>query len=144
MHRIFLIVSLAAVAAAQLAAEEWAKSFSVRGIPELRVETNDARIDVVSWQRDEIAARVVTEGWEISEDEVRVSETQSGDNVRLEVRIPQVDWELFRNSRRSVKIEVSVPAKANLDLRTGDRAANRRNGASVDRGWSYRCPRSRW
>jgi DUF4097 and DUF4098 domain-containing protein YvlB len=121
---VFLIVLLASVAAGQLAAGEWTKNFAVQGVPELRVETNDARIDVVSWQRNEIAARVVTEGWEISDDQVRVTGTQSGDSVRLDVRIPPFEWELFRNHKRSVKIEVSVPAKANLDLRTGDGAVS--------------------
>lgn len=124
MHRVFLAILLASGAAMQLAAEDWEKSFAVQGAPDLRVETNDARIEVRSWQRNEIAARVVTEGWEISNDEVRVIERQSGDRVDLEVRVPQFDWSWFQNHRRSVRIEISVPAKANLNLRTGDGAVS--------------------
>jgi DUF4097 and DUF4098 domain-containing protein YvlB len=113
-------VLLAVVITAPLAAEEWTKNFAVGGTPELHVQTNDARIEVISWHRSEIAARVVTEGWRIAEDEVRVSATQSGDQVGLDVHIPQVDWKMFRTEKRSVRIEVSVPSRSNLDLRTGD------------------------
>lgn len=120
MHRTLLAVLIAAGVTAPLAAEEWTKNFAVSGTPELRVQTNDARIEVTSWQRNQIAARVVTEGWRIADDEVRVTETQTGDHVGLEVHIPQLDWKMFQNHRRSVRIEVSVPFKANLDLRTGD------------------------
>jgi DUF4097 and DUF4098 domain-containing protein YvlB len=111
---------MAALVTAPLGAEEWTKNFGVGGAPQLRVKTNDARIEVTSWQRNEIGARVVTEGWRIADDEVRVSATQTGDQVGLEVHIPRVDWQMFQNNNRSVRIELSVPAKADLDLRTGD------------------------
>lgn len=122
MPRTLLIALLAA--AIPLTAADWSRNFTVQGTPDLRVETNDARIEVRSWQRNEIAARVETEGWEISDNEVRVIDRQSGDRVDLEVRVPKFDWSLFQNHRRSVKIEISVPAKANLDLRTGDGAVS--------------------
>jgi DUF4097 and DUF4098 domain-containing protein YvlB len=124
MHRVFLIAALAGGAVAQLAAAEWTKNFAVQGTPDLRVETNDARIAVTSWGRNEVAARVVTEGWEISSDQVRVTETQTGDRVSLEVKVPRFEWSWFQNHRRSVKIEISVPSKANLDVRTGDGAVS--------------------
>lgn len=120
MHRAFLAVWMAAVVTTPLGAEEWTKNFTVNGAAQLRVRTNDARIEVTSWQRNEIAARVVTEGWRIADDEVRVSTTQTGDQVGLEVQIPSFDWQMFQNNNRSVLIELSVPAKADLDLRTGD------------------------
>lgn len=124
MHRLFLIALFVSGGVMQLAAAEWTKNFSIQGTPDLKVETNDARIDVRSGQRNEIAARVETEGWEISDDEVRIIERQSGDRVEIEVRIPRIDWGLFRSRNRSVRIEVTVPAKANLDLRTGDGAVS--------------------
>jgi DUF4097 and DUF4098 domain-containing protein YvlB len=120
MNWILLAVLMAAGSTAPLAAEEWTKNFDVSGAPELRVQTNDARIEVRSWQRSQVAARVVTEGWRIADDEVRVSATQTGGQVGLEVHVPQFDWQMFGNNRRWVRIEVTVPAKANLDLRTGD------------------------
>ena len=120
MHRALLVVLMAVSVPAPLAAGEWTKNFAVSGTPELRVQTNDARIEVTSWQRSQIAVRVVTEGWRIADDEVRVTETQAGDQVGLEVHIPQLDWRMLHNQKRSVRIEVSVPAKARLDLRTAD------------------------
>jgi len=120
MHRALLAVLITTGITAPLAAEEWTKNFAVSGTPELRVQTNDARIEVTSWQRNQIAARVVTEGWRIADDKVRVRETQTGDRVALEVHIPNFDWKMFQDNRRSARIEVSVPAKASLDLRTGD------------------------
>jgi DUF4097 and DUF4098 domain-containing protein YvlB len=120
MHRAFLAVWIIAIVTAPLRAEEWTKTFDVSGAPQLRVKTNDARIEVISWQRNQIAARVVTEGWRIADNEVRVSATQTADQVGLEVQIPPFDWQLFRTDNRSVRIELSVPAKADLDLHTGD------------------------
>lgn len=124
MHRALLAVLIGIGVTAPLAAEEWTKTFTVSGTPELRVQTNDARIDLTSWQRNEITARVVTEGWRIADDEVRVTATQTGDSVGLEVHIPQLDWKMFQSYKRSVRIEVSVPSRANLDLRTGDGAVS--------------------
>jgi DUF4097 and DUF4098 domain-containing protein YvlB len=124
MYKALLTAWIATVIATPLAAEEWAKTFKVSGPPELRVQTNDARIEVVSSQQNQISARVVTEGWRIADDEVRIMESQTGDHVGLDVQIPQVDWKMFHNLRRSVRIELSVPAKANLDLRTGDGAVS--------------------
>jgi DUF4097 and DUF4098 domain-containing protein YvlB len=115
---------IAAGVTAPLAAEEWTKTFDVSGPPDLRVHTNDARIEVTSWQQNKIAARVVTEGWRIADDEVRVTDSQTGDHVGLDVHIPELDWKMFHNLHRSVRIELSVPAKANLDLRTGDGAVS--------------------
>jgi DUF4097 and DUF4098 domain-containing protein YvlB len=120
MRKVLPAMLLAVAIAGPLAAEEWTKNFAVSGTPEVSVQTNDARIEVVSGQRSEIVARVVTEGWRIADDEVRVSATQSGDRVGLEVHVPQFDWKMFHTEKRSVRIEVSVPSKSNLDVRTGD------------------------
>jgi DUF4097 and DUF4098 domain-containing protein YvlB len=120
MTRFCLAVLLVANAAGCLWAEEWTKTFAVTAVPDLRIETNDASIHVAAGQQNRIEARVVTEGWRIADDEIRVTETQSGDRVAIEVHVPQLDWQFFNKQRRSVRIEISAPAKANLDLRTGD------------------------
>ena len=45
---------LAAGAAAQ--AEQWSKTFTLTGKPDLRVETSDANISVDTWDQNTIAA----------------------------------------------------------------------------------------
>jgi len=63
---------------------------------------------------------VTTLGWRIAEGEVTITESQTGDRVSIEVRLPQ-RWNTgvgFRH--RSVKLLVRVPREADLDVRTGD------------------------
>jgi len=95
-------------------------SYKVTGRPDVRVETNDAAIEVSSWDNSEVAERVVTNGYAISDAEVRIVRAeQSGNRIDLEVRVPRShSW--FSNDNRSVRIEITVPRSANLDLHTGD------------------------
>ena len=41
-------------------AEEWAKTFTLTGSPDLRVETSDANIRVDTWDEKKIEARVTS------------------------------------------------------------------------------------
>ena len=43
-------------------AEEWSKTFELNGKADLRIETNDARVQVEAWERKEIEAHVISEG----------------------------------------------------------------------------------
>ena len=106
-------------------AEEWSKTFELSGPADLRVETNDARVQVQAWERKAIEAHVISEGvrigvWGGSEDHrVRVRDVQSGNRVELEVRVPNSGW-IFGVYARSVKIEVRIPKEARLDVHSGD------------------------
>ena len=106
-------------------AEEWSKTFALNGKADLRVETNDAKVQVEAWEREEIQARVVSEGvriglWGSSDTrQVRVRDFQSGNHVELEVRIPNTDWMIGVNMR-SARIELKVPREAALDVHSGD------------------------
>jgi len=108
-----------------LRAEEWSKRFELNGRADLRVETNDARVQVEAWERSEIDAHVISEGvrigvWGGSEDHhVRVRDFQSGNHVELEVRIPNTGWILGVNTR-SVRIEIRLPRESSLDIHSGD------------------------
>ena len=105
--------------------EEWSKTFELNGKADLRVETNDARVQVEAWERSEIDAHVISEGerigaWGGSEDHrVRVRDFQSGNHVELEVRIPSRGW-IFGVNTRSVRIEITLPRDAGLDIHSGD------------------------
>lgn len=98
-------------------ADEWKKSFPVSGKADLRVNVSDGGITVHSWERNEINARVVTEGWQIRPSEVRVTDHQGGDRVEIEVRTPH---EFVGFGRRSVHVELMVPHELRAELHTGD------------------------
>lgn len=108
--------------AAPARADQWEKTYKLAGKPDLRVDTNDGPIEVRSSSSPEIRARVWTSGWRISSDEVRIMrETQEGNRVEIEVRVPRVRWSWgFSSIHREVSIELIVPREANLDLHTGD------------------------
>jgi DUF4097 and DUF4098 domain-containing protein YvlB len=114
-----------AILAIPARAEEWSKTFELDGKADLRVETNDAKVQVEAWERKEIQARVVSEGvriglWGSSDShQVRVRDFQSGNRVELEVRIPRTNWVIGVNTR-STRIELKVPREASLDVHSGD------------------------
>ncbi|MBI3667837.1 MAG: hypothetical protein HY236_16670, partial [Acidobacteria bacterium] len=99
-------------------AEEWNKTFTVSGRPELRVDTNDANVNVRAADVKQIEARVSTVGWRIGTSDVKVVDHQTGDRVELEVRIPRRHFE-FNVGHRSVRIELVVPRETRSDIHTG-------------------------
>jgi DUF4097 and DUF4098 domain-containing protein YvlB len=113
------LLGLVLILATTAAADEWEKKFSVVGKPEVRVESNDAHVQVDTWERKEIEARVITQGWKIGEGGVRIEPGQTGDRISLYVRIPRTQWSLGFD-RRSVQIELKVPREANVAVETGD------------------------
>jgi hypothetical protein len=115
-----LLSTAATVLCCSLAhAEEWKKDFSTSAQLILRVETNDADVQVSGWDGPNARARVVTEGYSIGPTGVRILDHQSGDQVELEVHVPEglhIGW----IHSRSVHVEISVPRQATLNLHTGD------------------------
>jgi DUF4097 and DUF4098 domain-containing protein YvlB len=102
-------------------AEQWSKTFTITGKPDLRVETSDANIRVDTWDQNTIEARVTTEGWKIGEGGVKVTDRQAGDSVELEVRLPHtVCIVCFHTKDHRVDVEVHMPREGHVNLRTGD------------------------
>jgi hypothetical protein len=97
--------------------DEWKREYKVGGKPELKLDTNDARIEVRRGGPT-IQARVLTEGYKIGPGDVHVYERQEGDSVSLDVRIPHGPSISFRS--RWVHVEISVPQNTKLDLHSGD------------------------
>ena len=100
-------------------AEEWNKSYQVGDKPSLRVETNDAAIEVTRGVSHTIAAHVIADGYSIGGSGVRVTERQDSNNLDLQVHIPN-QWGVHFGMHRSVRIEVQVPPDTALDLHSGD------------------------
>jgi len=115
-----VFVAVFALTALPARAEQWSKVYKLTGKPDVRVETNDASIEVSSGGAAEVSARVVTSGYAISQDEVRIErDVQSGNHIEIEVRVPRMRWS-WGNDHRSVRIELTVPVNADLNLHSGD------------------------
>jgi DUF4097 and DUF4098 domain-containing protein YvlB len=120
-----VFVLLLATLAIPVRAEEWSKTFQLNGKAELRVETNDAKVQVEAWERKEIQAHVLSEGLRIGlwgssgTPQVRVRDYQSANRVELEVRVPSTNWVIGVNAR-STRIELKVPREVSLDVHSGD------------------------
>ena len=107
-------------AAVSAPADEWSHRYALKGRPELHLRTDDGSVRVETGGGAEIEALVTTEGWRIGAGEVTVTESQTGDQVSIEVRVPQRYDSGFGWRHRSVKLVVRVPLEADLDVRTGD------------------------
>ena len=121
MRRVLSVLVVALVLGSSAWAEEWSKTFTLTGKPELRVETSDGNIRVDTWDQNTIEARVTTERWKIGPGEIQIFDHQSGNAVPLEVRFPQniVHFNFGGNNRR-VDIAIHMPKEGRVDLHTGD------------------------
>src|SRR4029079_415765 len=99
--------------------DEWTHQYQLKGRPELRVTTDDGSVQIETSDRREIGARVTTGGWRIAPDEVTITETQTGDRVEIEVKVPHERWGM-NFGHRDIKVALQVPREAELDSRTGD------------------------
>lgn len=107
--------------AASVSAEEWKRDFMVGAHPQLRVQTNDAPVEVRGVPGNTISVRVVTDGWHIGPGELSVNAQQSGDSISLQVKTPERHIR-FNFSNRSVHIQVSVPRATALDISSANGA----------------------
>ncbi len=119
MKRIFLAVFVLGVTVTFARADEWSKTYSISGRPELRIETSDANIRVTTWDQNTIEAKVVTTRYKIGEGGIRIDEHQNGDAISIEVRYPHhaftVDWGNHR-----VDVIIQMPREGRVNLSTGD------------------------
>jgi len=127
------LISLSAVAHA----EEWRKTFSLSGRPEISVDANDANLRVYAADRKDVEAVVITEGWKIGPGEVHVNDRQNGNKVELTVRTPHSVHFGFSFRSRTIRVELNVPRDSDLSLHSGDgniRAENVNGKLHLDTG----------
>jgi DUF4097 and DUF4098 domain-containing protein YvlB len=98
-------------------ADEWRKTYSTAGKPDIRVDANDAEIRVSTADRKDMEAVVSTRGYKIGSGGVTISERQVGDRIELKLHTPT--FQVF-GFHKSVEVELNVPREADLDLRSGD------------------------
>lgn len=114
-----VLTALFAVAALPARADDWSKTYTVSGKPDLRVETSDANIRLTTGDQNTIQARVVTSGYKIGEGGIRIDEHQTGNTVSIEVRYPHHDIHIGWGSH-SVDIIIQMPREGDVNLQTGD------------------------
>ncbi len=113
---------LCSLAALPARADEWSKTYTLTGKPDLRVETSDANIRVETREQNTIEAKVTTAGYKIGPDDIRVEEHQVGDRVEIDVRYPHhgmtIEWGNHGSHR--VDVDIHMPREGRVDLHTGD------------------------
>jgi hypothetical protein len=118
MKRYLLTAAFTALAlsATTTHADDWSKTYSISKRADLNVQTDDGSVSVVTGNSNQIVAKVVTEGYKIGPNDVRIEENQTGDRVTLSVKTPHMNW----SGHRSLKLTVTVPRDLDLELSTGD------------------------
>jgi DUF4097 and DUF4098 domain-containing protein YvlB len=106
------------VAARPALAEQWDRQFQVGAHPHVTVEADDGRVAIIAWDRNEVAVHVESVGWRIGS-QLRLDAQQHGSDVNISALTPH-GWFSFDVSVRELRIEVSVPREADLEIRTGD------------------------
>ena len=111
------VLGFAVGAVAPAGADEWSRQYTVKGKPDVHVRAADGRVKIEPGAASEVSAQVVTSGWRIGPGDVVITESQTGDRVDIEVRLPKVDggW-----TNRSIDMTLRVPAESGLEIRTGD------------------------
>ncbi|HTZ98284.1 MAG TPA: DUF4097 family beta strand repeat-containing protein [Terriglobales bacterium] len=120
MRRVALaILALGLMAVPFARADEWSKTYTISGKPDLHVDTSDANLRVDTWDKNTIEVHVTTKRYKIGEGGIKIIEHQNGDSVDLEVRYPHHVFTIeFGNSR--VDVEIHMPREGQMNLHTGD------------------------
>jgi len=119
----FFAVVACGLAVSVARADEWSKTYTLQGKPDLRVETSDASIRVDTWEQNTIEARVNTEKWKIGEGGIKIIEHQTGDTVELTVRNPHESCIVcihMNGGGHHVEVVIHMPKEGRINLRTGD------------------------
>jgi len=121
MRRIVLAVLLSLpVLAGYAVADDWSHTYQVGDKPSLRVDTNDAGVEITRGQSRVISVHVTADGVPIGTGGVHITDHQSGDAIDLQVHVPNdhgfhISWHW-----RSVRVDVQVPQDTVLDLHSSD------------------------
>lgn len=119
MRKLSLLLTLLLVAAAgRLHGEEWAKSFTVTGKPDLKVDASEANVQVDTWDQNLIAVQLTAVNYKIGQS-IKIEDHQAGDSVEIRVYFPS---HLLNFGLRSHRVDVAVhlPREGRINLHTGD------------------------
>ena len=108
-----------AILAPRARAEEWAKSYTISGRAEVRVDTNDGSVRIATGDSKQVEFRVIYEGYELNKN-LHIDSRQDGDSVQLNARVTGHWGFSWGRGRRGPRIEVRMPKDADLQIDTGD------------------------
>ena len=111
-------LSLIALVAPSAWADEWSHQYPLKGRPDVHVKTDDGSVRIDTGTGSAIEAQVTTKGWRIAPEEVTITESQTGDRVDIEVRLPKGTH--FGMGNRSIDVVLRMPKEADLEVHTGD------------------------
>jgi hypothetical protein len=118
--RIALIsVGLAFCLVPQVRAEEWTKSYTTSGRAQVRVETNDSSVQVMTGDSKLVEFRVSYDGYELNKT-LHIDASQDGDSVQINARVSGHWGMSWGGKGRRVRIEVHMPKDADVQIDTGD------------------------
>jgi len=122
LNVVLLVLAAAAFLAAAVpaSADEWTKTFDLTGRPSVRIDTNDGGVRVLTGGGyKQVAVRVEYNGYQPDRD-FTINTRQNGNRVEVNARLRE-HWCVFCfNASHSFKIEVRMPADAELQVETGD------------------------
>jgi len=117
---LLMLAGLLSLAALPARADDWSKTYTISGKPDLRVDTSDANIHVSTWDQNTIEAKVMTTRYKIGDDGIRIEEHQTGDVVEINVRYPHHGITIGNFSNHRVDINIQMPREGRVDLHTSD------------------------
>jgi len=109
-----------AASATPARADQWSKTYQVSGRADLHVMTGDGDVTITGSDQHQIDAHVTTNGWKIGPNDVQIIESQSGNSVSIEVKVPHWGFSMFGGNHKSLRVEVGVPRDLDLNVRTSD------------------------
>jgi hypothetical protein len=114
------LLAVAAFAPGARAQQDYAKTFTVAGRAQVRVDTNDGAVRVLtSGDSKQVEFHVFYQGYQMDKD-LRVDARQNGDSVELTAHIAG-HWGIsWGHNSRTLRIEVHMPKNADLQVQTGD------------------------
>jgi DUF4097 and DUF4098 domain-containing protein YvlB len=120
-------------------ADEWSKTYTITGKPDLRVQTSDANLHVDTWDKNSIEVHVTSGHYKIGEGGITIYEHQTGDSVEIEVRYPHhhLTIQFGDSGRYRVDVDIHMPREGRVNLHTGDgaiRLANFKGNMELESG----------
>ncbi len=140
MHRFaFSLFALSLFVAAFAHADEWSKTYTISGNPDLRVQTSDANLNVDTWDKNIIDVHVTTNRYKIGDGGIIISEHQNGDVVDIDVRYPHhgITINFGGLNKYTVDVTIHMPREGHVKLHTGDGAitlANLKGAMELESG----------
>lgn len=121
MRRIFFAIALCLpLLAASALADDWTRTYQVGDKPSLRVDTNDAAIEISRGPSHVFSVKIISDGVPIGNGGIHIIDHQSGDSLDLQVHLPHEHGFHINWHSQMVRVLIDAPQETNLDLHSGD------------------------